>query len=88
MSDAVPTSPLQFDGVVNNDGSVTVPSEQVASLHLAPGSHLRLVPAAAKPSIDRILKRHAAWQEAHGIEISEEEAERRAITDIPHANQQ
>ena len=67
-----------FDGVVGDDGSLIVSPEQIASLGLKPGAHLRLVPAGR--TLQDVLENVQRFQRDRGIsEASEEETMDEAI---------
>ena len=68
------------DGIVNEDGSITVPPDQAARLGspLRPGSHLSLVRAPERTLADA-LEETASWQKERGVSFTEEEAIRLAV---------
>ena len=68
------------DGIINDDGSITVSPDQAARLGspLRPGSHLSLVRAPER-SLGDALEEAAAWQQERGISFTEEEAIRLAV---------
>ena len=87
MSDAASNTPPPLEGVVNDDGSITVDPDQAARLGLRPGAHLTLVPVSEEESLADLLDEAAHWQHEQGVEISDEDAERIAVEasrDIRH----